>query len=305
MNPTFELFAQVCVAIVLEATPFLLLGSLVSGAFEVFTTGEGLRSRLPKSPLAGALLGAVLGMAVPCCECGVVPLVRRMLARGLPPAAVFSFMLAGPVLNPVVIASTWVAFPTQPSMVLARCLLVWLLAVTVGLVLGRRTPGQILLTPREAPGLFGSLNDAVGLEAARKPALAKRLGHALDHALTDFLQMGRMLILGALVAAAFKVLAPDGLMGLLEKDLLLAVTAMMLLAIVLSLCSQADAFVAASFAGFPFAAKLAFLALGPVLDFKLVLMWSGVFRPDVIRILIAVPAGLVFCACLVLGWVLG
>ena len=307
-----DYFAQATVAIVLEATPFLLVGSLASGLFEVFVPEERIRRLMPANPVAGVLFGAVLGMVLPCCECGVVPLVRRLLAKGVPPATAITFMLAGPVINPVVLASTFVAFQGDPAMTAFRCLLVGVLAMVMGFVLRNKTPEELLLPRAKMPqtacacgdapgGLSGSLASAVPPHALTPPSLAARMDHTVRHALADFLEMGKVLILGAMVASAFKTMAPEGFVSLLEQDLLLSVLGMMLLAIILSLCSQADAFVASSFTGFPFAAKLAFLALGPVLDFKLVLMWNGVFRRDVVHKLILIPAALVFALCMLLG----
>jgi hypothetical protein len=309
-----DIFSQVCVAILLEAAPFLLLGALVSGLFEVFVSREALERRMPKSPLAGVLVGVVLGMVMPCCECGIVPVIRRLLAKGVPPATAMTFMLAGPVINPVVIAATVVAFQGDLKVAGMRCLLVGLVASVMGYALRNRRPEDLLLdmgtsaraacgcSPGEAPAsLFGSLGDAVDLAAVNPPSLAARLNHALRHAQADFLDMFKILVLGAVIASAFKTLAPMGLVSLLEKDLLLSVTGMMALAVILSLCSQADAFVAASFSGFPMAARLAFMVLGPILDFKLVFMWNGAFRKDVVRLLILVPAALVFAACMLLG----
>ncbi|WP_027191030.1 permease [Fundidesulfovibrio putealis] len=308
------LFAQVCVAILLEAAPFLLLGSLASGLFEVFVSRETIERMMPKSPLAGIAAGVVLGMVVPCCECGIVPLIRRLLAKGVPPATAMTFMLAGPVINPVVLASTFVAFQGDTTIVALRCALVAVVAMVIGFALRAKRSEELLLADAkpirsacgcgdEPAALFGSLSDAVGLSAVKAsgPDLKARLDHAMRHAQADFLDMFRILFLGSLIAAAFKTLAPAGLVGMMEKDLLLSVSGMMILAVVLSLCSQADAFVAASFSGFPVAAKLAFLALGPVLDIKLVLMWRGVFRREVVNLLIVVPAVIVFSACLLLG----
>jgi len=312
---SFALFAQVCVAILLEAAPFLLLGSLASGLFEVFVPAGTLERFMPKGTVLGILAGVFLGLVMPCCECGIVPLIRRLLAKGVPPATAMTFMLAGPVINPVVLASTLVAFQGDLTVVLVRCALVAGVACGVGLAVRKLTAGQILLAdarplaaacgcgeaPAPAPALFGSLDDALDVKALRPPSLASRLDHALRHAQADFLDMFKILVLGAAIAAAFKTMAPSGAVNLIEKDLLLSVTGMMGLAVVLSLCSQADAFVAASFTGFPLAAKAAFLALGPVLDLKLVLMWRGVFRPEITRLLVVIPAASIFAACMLLG----
>ncbi|WP_243439204.1 permease [Fundidesulfovibrio soli] len=315
MYESFQIFAQICVAILLEAAPFLLLGALASGLFEVFASRDWIERLMPRSPLAGVLAGTVLGLMMPCCECGIVPLVRRLIAKGVPPATAMTFMLAGPVINPVVLASTFVAFQGDLTVVALRCALVAAVAVAIGFCLRNKAPEDILL-PGAAPGaacgcgdepataaggLFGSLADAAPLSALKGPSLGSRLEHALRHAQGDFLDMFRILILGAMVAAAFKTFVPAGFVSLMQGDLMLSVVGMMGLAVLLSLCSQADAFVAASLSGFPLAARLAFLALGPVLDVKLVLMWQGAFRYRVIKLLVLVPVVLVFSICMLLG----
>ena len=314
MYESFQIFAQICVAILLEASPFLLLGALASGLFEVFASRDWIERLMPRSPIAGVLAGTVLGLMMPCCECGFVPLVRRLIAKGVPPATAMTFMLAGPVINPVVLASTFVAFQGDLTVVALRCALVALVAAAVGFSLRNKSPEEILLPgaapvaacgcgdePAPAGALFGSLADAAPLSALKGPSLRSRLDHALRHAQGDFLDMFRILVLGAMVAAAFKTFVPAGFVSMMQGDLMLSVVGMMGLAVLLSLCSQADAFVAASFSGFPLAARLAFLALGPVLDVKLVLMWQGAFRYRVIKLLALVPMVLVFSACMLLG----
>lgn len=314
MFESFQIFAQICVAILLEAAPFLLLGALASGLFEVFASRDWIERLMPRSPIAGVLAGTVLGLMMPCCECGIVPLARRLIAKGVPPATATTFMLAGPVINPVVLASTFVAFQGDLTVVALRCALVAAVAAAVGFSLRNKSPEEILL-PGAAPvaacgcgdepapdkALFGSLADAAPLSALKGPSLRTRLDHALRHAQGDFLDMFRILILGAMVAAAFKTFVPAGFVSMMQGDLMLSVVGMMGLAVLLSLCSQADAFVAASFSGFPLAARLAFLALGPVLDVKLVLMWQGAFRYKVIKLLVIVPVVLVFSICMLLG----
>ncbi|GAB6037108.1 permease [Fundidesulfovibrio butyratiphilus] len=301
---SFSFFAQVAVSILLEATPFLLLGSLASGFFEVFVPSQAILRVLPRRSLPGVAVGLVLGMALPCCECGVVPLIRRFLAKGVPVSTAMTYMLAGPVINPIVMASTYVAFQGDWSVVWLRVGFVAVVAAAVGLWF-KDVPGdELLLASKAMPpqGLkpFATVTDAASLSALT-PDLKTRVLHALDHARSDFLSMGAVLVLGALVASAFKTFAPVELMGLVEKDLFLSVPAMMGLAVALSLCSQADAFVAASFTGFMLPAKLAFLVLGPILDFKLVVMWGQSFRPRVVRTLILVPLALVFGLCMTFG----
>lgn len=321
-----DLFAQAALAIVLEALPFLLLGSLVSGLIEAFVPRTTMERLLPKGRLAATGFGLLLGAATPCCECGVVFLARRLVTKGVPPGAAVSFMLAAPVINPISILATLVAFQGEPAMAVWRCLLVSAAALTAGYLAGGLPAAALLrpLTDQEpscgcghdhGPGHvhephqsaatkpaspFGSLADAMPISALR-PSRRAKVASALHHAMADFLGMATVLVFGAMAAAAFKAFIPTPVVMALEDHVLLAIPGMMLLAVLLSLCSQADAFVAASFAGFAPAAKLAFLALGPMLDIKLVLMWRQVFTRRLVRLLALVPAAVVLAACLLWG----
>lgn len=317
-----DLFARASLSIVFEATPFLLLGSLASGLVETYVPRERLERLFPKGRLTAPLAGLGLGVIIPCCECGVVYLVRRLLAKGVPPGAALAFMLAGPVVNPVSILATVVAFRGDLAMAAWRCLVVAAAALAVGVWAGGRQAETLIkpLSGREpacgcghdhAPAHgqgaggspFGSLVDAVPVSALR-PNQRQRLVSALGHATADFCDMAKVLVVGAMVAAAFKAFMPGGVITAMEESLPLSVLGMMGLAVALSLCSQADAFVAASFSGFPDAARLAFLALGPMLDCKLVLMWRQVFTRRLVWVLVLVPAAVVLVACLGLGLVL-
>lgn len=320
-----DLFARASLSIVFEATPFLLLGSLASGLVEAYVPREKLERLFPKGRLTAPLAGLGLGAIIPCCECGVVYLVRRLLAKGVPPGAALAFMLAGPVVNPVSILATVVAFRGDVTMAAWRCLVVATAALVVGVWAGGRKAETLLrpLVGREpvcacghahggghAPAgpppakgsPFGSLANAVPVSALR-PGRWDRLAAALGHATADFVDMVKVLVFGAMVAAAFKAFMPAGVIEAMEGNLFLSVFGLMALAVALSLCSQADAFVAASFSGFGDAARLAFLALGPMLDLKLVLMWRQVFTRRLVWVLAVVPAAVVLAFCLGLGLV--
>ena len=319
-----DLFAQATLSIVFEAIPFLLLGSIASGLVEAYVPRDKVERFLPKGRLTATLFGLALGAATPCCECGVVFLARRLLGKGVPAGAALAFMLAAPVVNPVSVLATLVAFQGNPAMAIWRCLLVSAAALAVGYWAGGRPAGSLVLplagreaacgcghdhgpqhAPATAPGSpFGSLADALPVSALR-PGRRGQAASAMHHAMADFLDMAMVLVIGSMAAAAFKAFVPAPVVMAMENDLALAIPGMMALAVALSLCSQADAFVAASFSTFPQAAKLAFLALGPMLDLKLLLMWRQVFTPRLVRVLVFAPAAVVFAGCVILGVIQG
>jgi uncharacterized membrane protein YraQ (UPF0718 family) len=258
-------------SLVIQALPFVLLGALASAAIEVFVPIRTLE-RLAQLPQPLQLPAAGLaGVAFPICECGSVPVARRLAAKGLSPAAAVTFMLAAPVVNPVVIASTFVAFRGRSAlwtMVLGRFGLGLLVAVVVGWVIGERSRDQ-LLRPRA---------DDVAAEPIELGPPEPRWRSFFVHLGGDFLFMGRFLLLGATIAAVVQTFLPASLIDGVARTPVLSLLVMMGLAFVLSLCSESDAFIAASFTPFGPAAQLAFLVFGPMVDFKLAALYMGTFR---------------------------
>jgi hypothetical protein len=222
---------------------------------------------------------ALAGVAFPICECGSVPVARRLAARGLTPSAAVTFMLAAPVLNPVVIASTFVAYRARSSlwtMVIGRFALGMLVAIVVGWVLGSRTKDEVL-RPRSEEA------HAVLVEPGAPEARWRRF---FLHTGNDFLFMGRYLLVGAAAAAMVQTFLPASLVSKVAGTPVLDIAVMMGLATVLSLCSESDAFVAASFVQFGPAAQLAFLVSGPMIDLKLGALYAGTFRRGFLPMLV-------------------
>ncbi len=267
-------------SLLIEAMPFILLGAVVSAAIEVFvpqSTFERL-ALLPK-PLQLPVSG-LAGAAFPVCECGSVPVARRLLAKGLTPAAAVTFMLAAPILNPVVLASTAVAYRGRDifwPMLLGRAGLGLLCAMGVGWVMSDETR-QKLLRPRNDQG-----EDHSHQHESKSQAF-------FGHLSGDFVFMGRFLVIGAIVAAALQTFVPQSVIGSVAGTPVVDLLAMMALAFVLSLCSESDAFVAASFVQFGVGAQLAFLVFGPMVDTKLGILYSATFRKGFFRTVVIVVA---------------
>jgi uncharacterized protein len=274
---TVQTFVLIFSSIVVEALPFILLGALVSAAFAVYVPGRFFE-RIGRMPVALQVPGAALGgLAFPVCECGSVPVARRLILRGVHPAAGVAFMLASPVINPIVLASTWVAYSGRglgAEMVLGRAGFGLLLAALIGIVVGRVSAGA-LLRPRSQE-VYGHEHD--GHEHDAELQGAPRAEQFLEHVTTDFLFMGKFIVLGAALAAAMQTVIPQSFVSGVGGSTLLAPLALMGLAFVLSLCSEADAFVAVSFTAFTPGSQLAFLLLGPMIDTKLTLLYGATFR---------------------------
>jgi uncharacterized membrane protein YraQ (UPF0718 family) len=305
----FQLLGRLAIAIVLEAAPFLLLGSLFSAALDRWGSTDRLARLIPAGRAAQCATGLLGGMLLPVCECGVVPVARRLMSRQVPPLAVITYMLAGPVINPIVLASTYVAFGGNVSMTLARVGVVGVTAAAVacwvcrgGGTLLRETAGR---PPEPAEcGCCGAEHHPLAAPAA--PAAASRLllVDLLRRTALEFMTMGKFLIVGALAASAFKVFLPWQAIQVFAGNLPLSVALMMALAILLSVCSEADAFVAASFVYFPAAARLAFIAVGPMVDLKLIGMLLAVFKQRTACLLIVLPVVFVYVLSMLLAGLL-
>jgi uncharacterized membrane protein YraQ (UPF0718 family) len=257
-------FVVVFTAIVVEALPFVLLGALVSALLEVVVPERAFSwvARLPaRLQVPGAVAGA---LAFPVCECGSVPVARRLILRGMHPAAGIAFMLAAPIVNPVVVASTAVAYQGnhQAEMVAGRLVVGLALAVVVGWTIGHGGAAKLLARPSATH------------DHAHERGRARRV---VDHLTGDLIFMGRFLVAGAALAAALQTAVPQSAFSGLLGAAPVSAVAMMGLAFVLSLCSEADAFVAISFGHFPLSSQLAFLVFGPVIDLKLALLYAGTF----------------------------
>jgi uncharacterized membrane protein YraQ (UPF0718 family) len=284
-------------SLVVEATPFILLGAFVSAAIEVFvpTSTFALLGTLPRALQLPA--AALAGVAFPVCECGSVPVARRLVRKGLAPSAAVTFMLAAPILNPVVVASTFVAYRGRDSlgvMVLGRMGLGFLVAVAVGWVVGSTRKDDLL---RARPD-----DDELDAEAG---GTESRRARFVSHLTGDFVFMGRFLILGAAIAAAVQTFVPQSIVGRVADLPVLSLVAMMALAFVMSLCSESDAFVAASFTQFGPAAQLAFLVSGPMIDLKLGALYAGTYSRGFLRTVVVTVAAVTLIGTLWLQVVFG
>ena len=294
-------------ALLVEAMPFLLIGVAISSLARWLSPGGAWVRKLPANPLLGPLTGAALGFALPACECGNVPVARRLLASGAPLATALGFLFAAPVLNPIVLASTWAAFPDQPWLLAARPLGALVIALALATLLGR-LPEARLLTPAllEERRLSQPLSRVSLLErrsgligggsAPEPPALPARrppLAEVLGHGSTEFLDLALLLVLGCAIAALVQTAVPRAWLLAVGGAPTLSIFSLMLLSLVVSVCSSVDAFLALGFAAqVTPGALLAFLLLGPVMDLKLVGLFGVLFQPRAI-LLTAVAAGLV------------
>ena len=285
--------------LLIEALPFLLLGVTIAG-FARWAVPQGAWiNRLPKNPVLAPITGALMGFALPACECGNVPVARRLLASGAPLGTAFGFLFAAPVLNPIVLASTWAAFPDKTWLLWARPAGAFLIALSLSALLGLLPEAKLLETalleerrmsqPLSSVGLLERRGGVLGSAPASPeqrvdtPGVSPRL--LIQHSTKEFLGLLTLLVLGSALAAVVQTWLPRSWLLALGSAPTLSVIALMLLALVVSVCSSVDAFLALGFAAqVTPGALLAFLLLGPVVDLKLAGLFTVLLTPRAIAI---------------------
>lgn len=261
--PALRTGATVFVAVCAQALPFLVLGVLISGAIAAFVPARVLRAVLPRNPALAVPVAGAAGVALPGCECASVPVARRLMQQGVAPAAALAFLLAAPAVNPVVLVATAVAFPGHPEMVAARFAGSLTTAIVTGWLWAR----------------FGKTRWFASKALARLPSEDGRSRWLVfaETARHDLVEAGGFLVLGGITAAVLNVAVPTSLLSTIGGNMVLGVVVLSLLAVVLALCSEADAFVAASLTTLPLLPRLVFLVVGPAVDVKLIALQVGTF----------------------------
>ncbi|MEM7093088.1 MAG: permease [Actinomycetota bacterium] len=286
-NEEVRLWSTLFVSVCIQALPFLVLGVVVSGLIAAFVSPDIVQRFVPKRPVLAVPAAGVAGMALPGCECGSVPIAGRLISAGTPPAAALTFLLAAPAINPVVLASTAVAFPGEGRFVLARFLASFFAAIAVGSWWARRNDESLL--------------DAMRHEHEHEGSRWERF---VDVAARDLVHAGGYLVVGALAAATLQLVIPRSILDSVASSEVLSVLMFAALAVLLSICSEADAFVAAGLPQFSFTSRLVFLVVGPVIDIKLVAMHAGIFGRRFAMIFAPVTLAVAVVSAVIVGQVL-
>jgi uncharacterized protein len=316
LSNAFTLFLSLLV----EAIPFLLLGVLLSSVLMVFIDEQWLVAKLPKHPILGSLVGSCIGFLFPVCECGNVPVARRLITQGVPIHVAVGFLLAAPTVNPIVIWSTWIAFRDRPEIVILRVVFSLLIATIIGYIFSVQKDLKPILQPaivlgmiRSEPklstgaslldggdfmlGSAGAAPQRMTQEMYRAPkrSMAENFNLLLDNVVQELRELGGVLIIGSAVAAAIQTLTPRDVIVALGEGPVISIVVMMLLAGSISICSTVDSFFALSFASaFTNGSLLAFLVFGPMFDLKSIGLMLSIFKPKAIFYLFAIATQLTF-----------
>lgn len=281
-------------SILFEGAPYIMIGTLLSGFIDAFLPAKLLDRLLPRNKVLSTFMAGFLGLIFPVCECAVVPVIRRLVQKGLPLSCALTYMLSAPIMNPIVAASTLTAFKEfqkvtgwmemgNATMTIARLSLGYAVAVIVGLIVLRFRPGQVLNA-----NIVQSIETTKAGGHAPKTTFNGKLVHAMRTAMRDFLDTGMYFTIGVIITSVFNTQVNQAILDSVAGNEWLAIPSIMGLSFVLSLCSTSDAFIAAPMAVFSQASKLAFLVFGPMMDIKLMFMYAVVFRRRVVVIMLLV-----------------
>lgn len=278
---------SIFISILIEAIPFILIGVILSGIIQMFVSEEMIARIMPKNRFLAVLFGALAGVLFPACECGIIPITRRLLLKGVPLHAGVAFMLTAPIINPIVLFSTYIAFGNRWSVVFYRGGLALAISVLIGVILSYQFKDNQLLKPDE-PG-----------HHHHHGTLLQKLGGTLQHAIDEFFSVGKYLIIGAFIAAAMQTYVKTSTLLAIGQNDVSSSLVMMGLAFVLSLCSEVDAFIASSFSStFSLGSLIAFLVFGAMVDIKNLLMMLAAFKKRFVFLLITYIVVLVLAGSL-------
>lgn len=313
----FETYSINFLSVVLEALPFVFLGTLISSTIEAFMPQDWIADKLGEGKWTHYIAAGLLGLLIPVCECAIVPIGRRLIRKGAPVGLAITFMMAAPIVNPIVLFSTYYAFSGNWSYVIGRGVLGFVGAMAIGgimSIVSRRN--EVLLASEASETTTCGCGEShvshqismpftiVEVEPAfnQQAIFWHKAKHAAEHLSGEFIEVSRFLIIGAMIAAAMQTFVPRAFMMELSGNSLLSIVLMMALAFVLSLCSEADAFIAATFrSALSQNAVMGFLIFGPMIDIKNTLMLlAGFKKPFVMRLILVI-----FMVCLFLSSLFG
>ncbi|MBP3964123.1 permease [Paenibacillus sp. DLE-14] len=302
---TFLQLNTIFLSMIMEAIPFILLGVIISGLIQTFLSERLIARILPRNRYLASLIGCGVGLFFPACECGIVPITRRLIRKGVPLHAGIAFMLTGPIINPIVLFATYIAFGNDWNMVLIRGGMAIVVAYFTAIVISYLYPKLPLRGMEGAGAEIAAGAESLAGERVRMP-MRSRLYDVMLHAIDEFFSVGKYLVLGAFIAASMQTFIPTSTLLHIGSTPIAASLVMIGLAFIMSLCSEADAFIASSFRStFSIGSLSAFLVFGPMIDIKNTLMLLAVFRGKFVLVLIALVAACTLASSLLVGRLMG
>lgn len=313
--------------IMLEAIPFLLLGAILSAIIEEFVSEEQMAKIIPKNRVLGSLVGIFMGLFIPACDCAVIPVAMRLRKKKIPTNVIVSFMIASPIINPVVLFATYYAFLTtekinilgimMPKLFVYRTVLGVALALVIGIILELILKEDIAKEEHIHKCTCDSCNEkkksftisnlnihkehnitcSCGHDHGKREAhtIKEHIVNIINVTATDFLGILSYMCAGAFIASTMHVLIPYDTIQMVANNRYISTIFMMIFAYLISLCSTSDSFIAKTFAGtLSNNAILAFILLGPMIDVKNTIVLKKEFNKKFVYLYISIIAILIF-----------
>ena len=256
-------------SVLIESLPFIILGITLSILVQIWLPDQLLFRILPKNAFGRRAVISMLGMFLPVCECGNVPLARGLVSKGYTVSDSMTFLLAAPILNPVTIITTHQAFGFDDGILVARLIGGFLIANLLGWLFSLHPQPMSLLTPAFE-------KSCAVVPSGIQPTKVQR---SVDLFVRESSVLMPALIIGSLVAGLIQVVISRDTLVQLGSDPLWSVVAMMILAFVISICANVDAFFILPFATtFLPGSIAAFLILGPIIDIKMLALLRTTYR---------------------------
>lgn len=267
------------ISVLIESMPFVMLGVILSIVVQVWLAPGVIERFLPKTPWARRAVLSLLGMLIPVCECGNVPFARGLLLRGFTPADTLTFLVAAPIVNPIVIITTHAAFGWDGGILVARIIGGYVIANLIGWLYSRVENPEVMLTERFR----------MTCEMAAESEQDSKAKRSLAQFVIELRAVMPALIIGSAIAGAVQVLIPRELLVAIGSNPVLSIVAMMALGMTVAICSNVDAFFALSMAStFTPGSIVAFLLVGPLVDVKMLALMRTTFTTRTLVGIVAV-----------------
>ena len=276
--------ATIFMSIFFESLPFLLLGSLISAIIETFVSNEKMAKLIPKNKFLGSIVGVFLGFFLPACDCAVIPVSKRLLKKKVPINVAISFMLASPIINPVVMLSTYYAFyKTDPKIFWFRLIFGIVVALVIGTIMG------IIFNKEEVTTNNSDKECACEhCDHEHDHVHENKFASIFKHTALDLFDVVKFLMFGALIASLIQVLVPRSIITTFNNNNILSIITLMIFAYLISLCSTSDSFVGKSLlSSFTESSIIAYLLLGPMIDIKNTIVLLGNYKKKFVITLIS------------------
>lgn len=296
-------------SILFESMPFLLLGAFISSIIETYVSNETMARIIPKNKVLGSIVGIFLGFFLPACDCAVIPVAKRLVKKKVPINVAVSFMLASPIINPVVLLSTYYAFfKNNPEIFWFRLLFGVLIALIIGIIMGFIFKDKEVINNEmidECCSCDCHHDHEHHHHHHHKHTLKGDFLSICNHTANDFFEVIKYLMFGAFIASLVQVLLPRSILIVFNNNQALSIIVLMLFAYLISLCSTSDSFIGKSLlSSFSKASIMGYLLLGPMIDIKNTFVLLGNYKKSFVISLISLIFIVTFiCSLLVVMFI--